>query len=424
MRKLIKNKMLAMLLTFVVIMGVFPVSALAAESASDDEFKIVISMEGATLGQGFYVEPTAYTLDEINALVATKGYGPYTEETLTAAMATLAMLIDNWLAYEMTGTWTNSAYLASVKGIDKGFLNIPAFITENGGPSNDDNDGNDDDYLGEFDYSWMSGWMYTVNNFMCDVGCASWDFQNQLAAKSDKVENYGNTYVVRWQFTLYGYGSDLGFSTDWNTAYYEGANKDMLYAAYAECTNAAAKEAAQSVMLNLQATEEEVAAALVALQAATGTTTTGTTTTGTTTTGTTTAGTATSETTELDTSVVEEAQDDSTVSDDTLAQTIVDSVESLKITASSSAKKGSITVKWTVTGDTTYVEAFEIWKSTKKSSGFKKSFTTSSGTKRTYKNTKGLKTGTRYYYKVRAIAYVDGTKVKSGWSNKAYRKAK
>ena len=99
----------------------------------------------------------------------------------------------------------------------------------------------------------------------------------------------------------------------------------------------------------------------------------------------------------------------------------IKAVEALKITASSTAKKGSITVKWTVKGDTTAVEGYEIWRSTKKNSGFSKFFTT---TKTTYKNTKSLKKGTRYYYKVRAIAHVDGKKITSDWSNKAYRIAK
>ena len=101
---------------------------------------------------------------------------------------------------------------------------------------------------------------------------------------------------------------------------------------------------------------------------------------------------------------------------------LTNTVETLKITARSSAKKGSITVKWDVEGDTACVEAYEIWKSTKHSSGYKKAFTT---TKMSYKNTKGLEKGTRYYYKVRAIAYdMDGDKVKSDWSNKARRIAK
>ena len=97
-----------------------------------------------------------------------------------------------------------------------------------------------------------------------------------------------------------------------------------------------------------------------------------------------------------------------------------DAVEALKIVAKSTAKKGSITVKWTVKGEAD-IDGFEVWKSTKHSKGYKKAFTT---TKKTYKNSKGLKKGTRYYYKVRAYKVIDGVKVTSDWSNKANRKAK
>ena len=54
-------------------------------------------------------------------------------------------------------------------------------------------------------------------------------------------------------------------------------------------------------------------------------------------------------------------------------------------------------------------------------SGYKKAFTT---TKMSYKNTKGLKKGVKYYYKVRAYKVVDGKTYYSDWSNKAYRVAK
>ena len=97
-----------------------------------------------------------------------------------------------------------------------------------------------------------------------------------------------------------------------------------------------------------------------------------------------------------------------------------DAVEALKIVAKSTAKKGSITVKWTVKGEAD-IDGFEVWKSTKHSKGYKKAFTT---TKKTYKNSKGLKKGTRYYYKVRAYKVIDGVKVTSDWSNKARRVAK
>ncbi len=255
------KKAIALLLTIVMVVSLLPTAVFAVES---DEFRVVISMEGLTLGQGMYVEPKAYTLDEINALIAEENYGPYTEDELTAGMATLAMLLDNGLDYQMTGSWDSGAYLSSVKNIDKGTVDIPAFITENGGPDNDTHDGNDNEYLGEFDYSYMSGWMITVNDFMIDVGCADWNFQQGVA--DGKCQDYGNTYVVRWHFTLWGYGSDLGYSTSWNQAYYEHTNKDMLYAAYAMSDDATAKAAAHAVMEDIEATEDEVAAATAALE--------------------------------------------------------------------------------------------------------------------------------------------------------------
>ena len=96
-------------------------------------------------------------------------------------------------------------------------------------------------------------------------------------------------------------------------------------------------------------------------------------------------------------------------------------VEALKIKASSSAKKGSITVKWTVKGDKAAADGYQVYKSTKAQKGYKKAITT---TKTSFKNTKNLKKGTRYYYKVRAYKVVDGVKYYSDWSNKANRIAK
>ena len=99
-----------------------------------------------------------------------------------------------------------------------------------------------------------------------------------------------------------------------------------------------------------------------------------------------------------------------------------DLVKEFKIVAKSTAKKGSITVTWkVVSGDESAADGYQIWKSTKHSKGYKKVFTT---TKKSYKNTKGLKKGTRYYYKVRAYVKVDGKNVYSDWSNKARRVAR
>lgn len=259
------KKLLAILLAMFMVINIVPFNVFAKDDDFDDDFKVVVSMEGLTLGQGLYFEPKAYTLDEINDLVASEEYGPYTKDDLTAGIATLAFLIDNHVEYNITGSWDSNAYLAGVKGIDKKTLNIPAVITDNGGPSNSSNDGNDDDYLGQMDYGSMSGWMITVNDFMTDEGCAAW----VLSKKENKAKcpsDLGNTYVVRWQFSLYGYGADLGVDTGWGTPpYFTAANKAALYAAYAESDDAAKKAAALPIMEKLTATQDEVNAALASL---------------------------------------------------------------------------------------------------------------------------------------------------------------
>ena len=257
------RKALSGFLAGAIMLGSIPFSA-----AAEEEFNITISVEGNTLGQGMYIEPVTYTLDEINSLIATEGYEPCTEETLTAGLVTLAMLIDNELEYEMTGTWDSTAYVAAIKGLDKGTLDIPSIITENGGPSNEENDGNDDEYLGEFDYNSMSGWMLCVDNHFIQVSCASY---NAAEAEAEGA-TFESGSVIRWQFTLYGYGADLGTPFMMGVAYFDAANKDALYKKYAELsakgffdTNAQAKEDALAVMEDLTATQEEVDSALKAL---------------------------------------------------------------------------------------------------------------------------------------------------------------
>ena len=101
----------------------------------------------------------------------------------------------------------------------------------------------------------------------------------------------------------------------------------------------------------------------------------------------------------------------------------IKAVEALKITASSKAGKGYIKVSWKVKGDDTAADGYQIYRSVKRNSGFgtKPYFTTKN---KTYKNTKSLKKGTRYYYKVRAYKTVNGVTYYSDWSNKAYRIAK
>ena len=252
-------------LALLMLCSMLPLQGLALYT---DEFQVIISMEGLTLGQGFYVTPTRYTMEEINALLAPQGFGPFNKRNLTAGMATLAMLRDKELNAEFRARWEkNIAYLVSVDNIDKGTLDIPPVITQNGGPSNADVLKNTDRALGELDYTTQSGWMLTVNDFLIQDNIAAFGLENNNTRRNKGFQDYGNTYVLRWQFTLWGAGRDLGYAaTDSSgksiAGFFSHANKDVLYAAYACSSDAAAKNAALPTMQNLTATQAQVDAAL------------------------------------------------------------------------------------------------------------------------------------------------------------------
>ena len=82
--------------------------------------------------------------------------------------------------------------------------------------------------------------------------------------------------------------------------------------------------------------------------------------------------------------------------------------------------KKAIKVTWTLPEGVT-VDGYEVYRSTKKNSGYGTVayFTT---TKTSYTNNKALKAGKMYYYKVRGYKMINGEKVYTGWSSKAYRR--
>lgn len=115
-------------------------------------------------------------------------------------------------------------------------------------------------------------------------------------------------------------------------------------------------------------------------------------------------------------------------------------LDTLSIKASSVAAKGSMKISWTPSVKESdmgsqeaadqaytnlfldkYTDGYEVWRSTSKTKGYKKVRTTSN---LSYKNTKNLKKGTRYYYKVRAYKEMNGTVYYSDWSNITYKIAK
>ncbi len=93
---------------------------------------------------------------------------------------------------------------------------------------------------------------------------------------------------------------------------------------------------------------------------------------------------------------------------------MVKKVKSQKITGVKAvAGKGKITLKWS---NKAYADGYVIYRSTAKTNGFKKVITTSSS-KSSFVNKKGLKAGKRYYYKVRGYAEINGKKVYTKYSS-------
>ena len=80
--------------------------------------------------------------------------------------------------------------------------------------------------------------------------------------------------------------------------------------------------------------------------------------------------------------------------------------------------KRAVRISWNVPSGME-LDGFQIFRSTKKNKfGEKPYFTT---TKNTYINTKNLKNGRTYYYKVRGFKEINGQTIYTDWSTKAYR---
>ena len=88
-------------------------------------------------------------------------------------------------------------------------------------------------------------------------------------------------------------------------------------------------------------------------------------------------------------------------------------------------KEGKVLLTWTKSKGYK-VDKFEVYRSVKRHSGYgtKAFFTTKDGSWAKYLNTKSLKKGKTYYYKVRGVRTIDGQKSYTQWSNKAWRTVK
>ena len=218
----------------------------------------VVTVEAFTLGGGYIIEPTYVDIYEGDS----------------TANALVKLLTESGFTYSNTGSIESGFYLSEILGsqlakIDVTGDSIPdglkEVLAEKGITVSERTNSN---RLGEFDYTSFSGWMYCHNNVFPNVG-----FSGNYLADGD---------VVRVQFTVGGYGADIGggyamggVSTD----YYPVANKDALTSRIAQINAEIKKNAnylkdnglqtaydnAMTVLKDLLSPQADVDAALTAL---------------------------------------------------------------------------------------------------------------------------------------------------------------
>lgn len=172
---------------------------------------VVVSMDAQTIGLGYMIKPTIvhttkYTkaseviTDAIVENIKTK-YGLDLKGYVTKHESEPA----ETYAYMNTGSVLSDFYLAQVYWPNQTNAKIAQYILDVCGDKISETQVENDKqgkYLGEFDYYNMSGWMYSISNIgdsklpsFPGVGAAGWRLRDGE--------------VMRWQFTVYGYGADL-----------------------------------------------------------------------------------------------------------------------------------------------------------------------------------------------------------------------
>ncbi|MGM9944540.1 MAG: DUF4430 domain-containing protein, partial [Lysinibacillus sp.] len=210
---------------------------------------VTISVEKFTLGQGYAIEPIQV---------------PFYEGEMVGQVVARLLGSGNYNNGLDEG---NISYLANIRD-NESAVNIPQYIQTKIAKDGSSISGKaNSDWLGQFDYTDMSGWMYTVNHKMPNVGM-------------NEYENI-NGNVIRLQFTVYGYGFDLGFGFGDDLPYIEPANKDALTAKVAEINSApnkgeilanvnvkSAYDAAYEQLMNMESSQANVDLAFALLNSA------------------------------------------------------------------------------------------------------------------------------------------------------------
>lgn len=197
---------------------------------------VVVSMDAQTLGLGYMIKPTIvhttkYTLAStvITDAIVQNIKEKYGLDLKGYTVKQVSEPEGNY-AYMNTGSVLNGFYLAQVYWPNQQNAKIAQYILDVCGDKIDWDQVETDKtgkYLGEFDYYNMSGWMYSISDWRDSetlpsfpgVGAAGWRMRDGE--------------VMRWQFTVYGYGSDLNADNSaWGSASITGDSGDKTALTY------------------------------------------------------------------------------------------------------------------------------------------------------------------------------------------------
>lgn len=192
------KKLLSLFLALALV--ILTVATFSAEEEKAFDGYIYMTVERNTLGQGFVQEPVkvGYYKGDSLAVITERMLGDRSTFTGDISNYYLEGIKDggepeNWTSDEIPSDIKN-ALGKDVEG-----------RTENG-------------VLKAFDYTSYSGWMFTVDNKGIDVGAGGVSYADEA-----DTTHYTDGSVVRLQYTLYGYGEDVGIS--WGMMSFDTTNK-------------------------------------------------------------------------------------------------------------------------------------------------------------------------------------------------------
>ena len=188
------KRILSILLAVIMVFTMIPLTAFATENdlMTLEELREqngAISIEAYNLGHGFLVEPSLYE-----------------KEGKSVGDITVDFLESNGLTYS-----GSTSYFSGMEFDDTLAPEYPEYLEPYLGELEECGDG--DGMLAEFDYSMYAGWVFTINDWWASYG-ASDSYPGQQITDYNTGEPVALGDIIRWHFTVYGYGADCGYPSN------------------------------------------------------------------------------------------------------------------------------------------------------------------------------------------------------------------